>query len=220
MLAVLTTTDIVIDDDSIGDQHCVISRSFSEDAADRPSITFCSLKSTDLSTGSLKQIHAKRLIDGTRIELGSCEFVFKVPQRSHRRDFLDYFTMAQNDRNFSDRTFSCANKFSGETYIVSRYPTPSREDQAQSDYLKEYVASLMVLNMSVPNLRCLEDTFESGDFVYLVFKKARLKHSLFQVIAERKKLTELQARFILKQLLRSVRNMVCVIVEQRARILY
>ncbi|CAG8168574.1 unnamed protein product [Penicillium olsonii] len=144
----------------------------------------------------------RELQDGDEVSiLNETRFVFRYPRTRETQGFRQQYRILQQlGKGHFATVYLCVEKSSGDKYAVKyfeRRPGDSQRSSQSDDALQQEIALLKGVNH--PNLLCLRDTFDDHDGAYLVLELAP-EGELFNMIVERSKLGEDEARGVFRQL--------------------
>lgn len=203
----LPPPDIVVDDPSVSNRHCLI---FTENkATDTVAIVEdLSSNGTFVNEAIVGRNQRRELKENDEIAvLDKARFIFKYPKIRQTSQFLQQYTLLEQlGKGHFAEVFLCVEKATGKRYAVKVFTkTPGLEERSKTDGLQQEIAVLM--GVSHPNVLCLKDTFNEQNAVFLVLELAA-KGELFNYIVMKQKLSEDETRKLFTQLFQGIKYLV------------
>lgn len=206
-MALTGTADLIVDDPSISNRHCLI---FTENkGGDTVAIVEdLSSNGTFVNDALLGRNRRRELREQDEIAvLDKARFIFRYPKTRQTSAFLQSYTLLEKlGKGHFAEVFLCVEKSTGQRYAVKIFTkTPGMDERSKQDGLQQEIAVLM--GVSHPNVLCLKDTFNERNAVYLVLELAA-EGELFNFIVQKQKLTEDETRKLFIQLFNGVKYLV------------
>lgn len=203
----LPQPDIVVDDPSVSNRHCLI---FTEHkVSDTVAIVEdLSSNGTFVNEAIIGRNQRRELKENDEIAvLDKARFIFKYPKTRQTSQFLQQYTLLEQlGKGHFAEVFLCVEKATGKRYAVKVFTkTPGMEERSKTDGLQQEIAVLM--GVSHPNVLCLKDTFNEQNAVFLVLELAP-KGELFNHIVMKQKLSEDETRKLFTQLFQGIKYLV------------
>ncbi|KAJ5348146.1 uncharacterized protein N7506_001399 [Penicillium brevicompactum] len=143
----------------------------------------------------------RELEDGDEVSiLNETRFVFRYPRTRETHGFRQQYRIIQPlGKGHFATVYLCVEKSTGDKYAVKVFERRLGDSQKSQtdDALQQEIALLKGVNH--PNLLCLKDTFDDHDGAYLILELAP-EGELFNMIVEKSKLSEDDARHVFRQL--------------------
>ncbi|ROW01655.1 hypothetical protein VSDG_02073 [Cytospora chrysosperma] len=197
-------TDIVVDDPSVSNRHCLIfTENKSNDAI--AIVEDLSSNGTFVNEAIIGRNHRRELKESDEIAvLDKARFIFKYPKTRQSSAFLQQYTLLEQlGKGHFAEVFLCVEKATGQRYAVKIFTkTPGMEERSKTDGLQQEIAVLM--GVSHPNVLCLKDTFDEKSAVFLVLELAP-EGELFNYIVLKQKLSEGETRKLFTQLFQGIK---------------
>ena len=199
--------DIVIDDISVSNRHCLI---FTEHKGNDTVAILEDLSSngTFINDAIIGRNQRRELQEQDEIAvLDKARFIFKYPKSRQTSAFLQQYTLLEKlGKGHFAEVFLCVEKATGQRYAVKIFTrSPGMEERSKTEGLQQEIAVLM--GVSHPNVLCLKDTFNERNAVYLVLELAA-EGELFNYIVMKQKLKEDESRKLFRQLFHGVKYLV------------
>lgn len=152
----------------------------------------------------------RELEDGDEVSiLNETRFVFRYPRTRETHGFRQQYRILQQlGKGHFATVYLCVEKSTGDKYAVKVFERRLGDSQKSQtdDALQQEIALLKGVNH--PNLLCLKDTFDDHDGAYLILELAP-EGELFNMIVEKSKLSEDDARHVFRQLFDGLKYLVC-----------
>jgi len=149
----------------------------------------------------------RQLEDGDEIAiLDKARFIFRHSKRHEHDSFSYRYSMHEmlGKGHFAE-VYLCVEKFTGQRYAVKIFTKGPGEERSKTEGLKQEIAMLIGLNH--PNVLCVKDVFYEANAVYLVLELA-VEGELFNLVVQKKKLTEDETREVFIQLFNGIQYLV------------
>jgi serine/threonine-protein kinase Chk2 len=153
----------------------------------------------------------RELQDGDEVSiLNEARFVFRYPRTRETHGFnQQYRIVKQLGKGHFATVYLCVEQSTGDKYAVKVFEKRQGDSQKSQadDALQQEIALLKSVNH--PNLLCLRDTFDDHEAAYLVLELAP-EGELFEMIVNKQKLSEEEARGVFRQLFDGLKYLVCI----------
>jgi serine/threonine-protein kinase Chk2 len=201
------STDLIIDSLTVSNRHCII---FPEQRLGDTVAIMEDLSSngTFVNEAIVGRNQRRELNDQDEIAIhDKAHFIFHYPRSRHANAFKQqYLILEKLGTGHFAEVFLCVERSTGYRYAVKIFTkTPGLEEWNKTTGLQQEIGVLM--GMSHENVLCLRDIFYEHDRIYMVLELA-LEGDLFNCIVLKQRLSEAEARKVLRQIFEGVKYLV------------